>query len=138
MAHRKSLYLETDSLFAENMTTLRKARGYSFSTFADLLATRDVPLERTAVAKIEALERRASVGEACVISDLLSVPLADMISRRLTAEITIRSTSEEVDPQEWQSHLRQMATHMHVCDLCGDKRCPHAGNLAAKCGRMGL
>lgn len=84
-----------DVTFAENVATVRKARGLSYAAFAELLQTEGLPIRRTATRDIEGAGRTVSVGEAAIICRVLERDLIEMMTVPLTA---VRSVTIDIIP----------------------------------------
>lgn len=77
-----------DDLFRRNLGTVRRARGYSLAGLSRALDTHGIRINHTGIYKMEAGQRRTTIGEAATLCLILEISLRDMVTRELEPKVT--------------------------------------------------
>jgi transcriptional regulator with XRE-family HTH domain len=108
----------SDGIFARRLLALRKAAGLTQEQLADRMTRAGNTMHRSAIAKIEAMDRAVSIGEAVQLAGALGADLADLVSERSwdtqqdsahreRAEAQVRVRSRELEVAERHKRLEE-------------------------------
>lgn len=127
--------MDAGAEFAQRLRYLRKAAGRTQKDLADCMTAAGLTFHQTTVAKIEAGERAASVGEAVQLAAILGAPLADLIASPpardplLVARAQLRAAESEVERAEEELEARRatLATARRRLRRCAEEPGRRAG-----------
>lgn len=71
--------MTAEDVFSTNMRSVREMRGMTLAQLVVALAERGFRTDQPSLSRMEQGKRGVKLGEAVVISEVLAVPLADMV-----------------------------------------------------------
>lgn len=86
-----------DALFGEAVSMFRRMRDLSQREFADRLRDAGMPVDASAVSRIEGGSRSVRISEASIIADTLEIAVTDLLQFAMTPTQVFRSVRRRVD-----------------------------------------